>query len=484
MVRLPQSATPAPVVSVIMANYCGAAHIASALDSVRAQTLADIEIIVSDDRSTDASTEIVRQAMRSDPRVQLIVAEANRGPAAARNLALERVRGEWIAIVDSDDIIHPERFERLLLYARRFEADIIADDLLFFADTGPALTATLLGDRAASGPMNLSAEDFIRSNVFGSGLPPLGYLKPVFKRTTLGLLRYDEGLRIGEDYDFLLRVLLAGARCFLVPELFYLYRRHSRSISHRLSEASVNAMVQSQAVFIKDHGPFDSSVGRLLASRLASLGRAAAFERLVTAIKTRQFGRASRVMVSHPMLAPSLFRSMSDHFASRLTREAKIQRPQSPIVFSAGPLGRSMFEAIRGAFTLGDDARLIRVPSYVRPDALNPSDNTARNLWTDLAKMGVGPGPEFVSCGAAGIYAAAFLPKRVIAGAVLDDITEIDLLLSVGLADPPPLLVSNAVYATNRLPSAAGQFGDYHYIPALPQHRGPSMQTPLDAESA
>lgn len=484
MVRLPQSATPAPVVSVIMANYCGAAHIASALDSVRAQNLADIEIIVSDDRSTDASTEIVRETMRSDPRVQLIVAEANRGPAAARNLALESARGEWIAIVDSDDIIHPERFERLLLYARRFEADAIADDLLFFADTGAASTATLLGERAATDTVSLSVEDFIRSNVFGSGLPPLGYLKPVFKRATLGLQRYDEGLRIGEDYDFLLRFLLAGARCFIVPELFYLYRRHSGSISHRLSEASVNAMVQSQTAFSRDHGPFDARIGRLLAARMASLERAAAFERLVAAIKTRQFGRATRVMISDPMLAPSLVSSMSDHFASRFNRKTNAQRPQSPVVLSARQPERPMFEAIRGAFGLQDDARLIQVPPYVRPDALKSTDKTTRSLWTELAKMGVGRGPEIVSCGAAGVYAAAFLPKRVIAGVVLDEITELDLLLSTDIADRPPLLVSDAVYATNRLPSAAGQFGDYRYIPASPPCHRPSVQTPLGAESA
>ena len=122
-----------PVVSVIMANYNGAAHLPQALNSVLGQTVRDVEVIVADDASPDRSGDIVSQFMQGDRRVSLIESAENRGPGAARNDALRAARGEWVAIVDSDDIIHPERFEILLSAARSHGADAIADDLLFFS---------------------------------------------------------------------------------------------------------------------------------------------------------------------------------------------------------------------------------------------------------------------------------------------------------------------------------------------------------------
>ena len=144
-------------------------HIAAALTSVLSQSLADMEVIVSDDASPDESVEIVRRVMATDRRVSLIESTQNRGPAAARNAALHVARGEWIAIVDSDDLIHPERFERLLATARDLDADAIADDLLFFSDT-PSDAKTLLGDHAGKAPLLVSPEHFVRSAMSDSAV--------------------------------------------------------------------------------------------------------------------------------------------------------------------------------------------------------------------------------------------------------------------------------------------------------------------------
>ena len=121
-----------PVISVIMANYNGAAYIADAVSSVRKQTLTNFEIIISDDASSDRSVDIVSGLAANDARIRLLRSDRNRGPAAARNRALEVARGEWIAIVDSDDFIHPTRLETLINFAVRDGADIVADDLIIF----------------------------------------------------------------------------------------------------------------------------------------------------------------------------------------------------------------------------------------------------------------------------------------------------------------------------------------------------------------
>ena len=77
-----------PTVSIVMANYNGAAHLADAIGSAQSQSLRDLEIIVSDDASSDDSVRIVKQFIAEDPRIRLVHSHQNGGPAAARNRAL------------------------------------------------------------------------------------------------------------------------------------------------------------------------------------------------------------------------------------------------------------------------------------------------------------------------------------------------------------------------------------------------------------
>jgi succinoglycan biosynthesis protein ExoO len=306
-----------PLISVVMANYCGAAYLPAALDAVLGQTVRDIEIIVADDASLDASADIVRRVVKRDRRVRLLLSDRNRGPAAARNRALAAARGEWIAIVDSDDIIDPERFEILLSAANTLAADAVADDLLLFSNDSNGSETTLLGGTAPSEPEQLSAALFIRSNTASEGLPPLGYLKPMFRRAALAGLTYDEQARVGEDYDFLLRFLLNGGRFFLLPEALYFYRRHAASISHRLSEAKVLGMIASQEKLLADHASLPGDILHLLDRRMSALRRALAFERLVASLKERRAGRALGLLAADPLLCLQLGKSAFQHFANR-----------------------------------------------------------------------------------------------------------------------------------------------------------------------
>lgn len=99
-----------PTVSVVMAAYNGAGLIAETLASLTAQTFADFEVLVVDDRSTDATREMVRAWQ--DPRVRLIELDANGGPVRARNRGVAEARGRYMAALDQDDLCRPERFAR------------------------------------------------------------------------------------------------------------------------------------------------------------------------------------------------------------------------------------------------------------------------------------------------------------------------------------------------------------------------------------
>jgi succinoglycan biosynthesis protein ExoO len=257
---------------------------------------------------------VIAEIMARDPRVTLIRCAKNSGPAAARNRALDPARGEWLAIVDADDVIHPERFEHLLNAAQRLHADIVADDLLCFTEGGgPA--ETLFRGSLPRTPFQMTAELFVG----GKGLPtpalPFGYLKPLIRASVLGARRYSETLRIGEDYDLLLRLLLDGARFQIVPEPWYHYRRHSGSISHRLNRANVQAMIAADDRLVAELGPFSGSVARAFAHRRRDLSLRLKFERMVEAIKAGQFAGATTELAADPRLLPLLLRAGVEHFS-------------------------------------------------------------------------------------------------------------------------------------------------------------------------
>ena len=141
-----------PLVSVVMANFRGAAHLEPAMRAVLAQSERRLELILADDASDDDSVAIARRVAIGDARVRVLASPRNQGPAATRNLALEAARGDWIAVVDSDDLIHPERLGRLVAAAEKAGADLVADDLVHFGAPGEQ-GRTLLQPLGLAAPM-------------------------------------------------------------------------------------------------------------------------------------------------------------------------------------------------------------------------------------------------------------------------------------------------------------------------------------------
>lgn len=119
------SKTTVPTVSVIMPAYNAEGFIETAVRSVMAQTFTDWELIVIDDCSGDSTASIVERLAREDDRIRFLRNEENRGVAATRNRGLDLCTGSYAALLDSDDIWHPEKLERQLRLARTAGADIV-----------------------------------------------------------------------------------------------------------------------------------------------------------------------------------------------------------------------------------------------------------------------------------------------------------------------------------------------------------------------
>ena len=113
-----------PQVTVVLPSYNAQRFITMAIDSVIQQTLLEWELLVVDDGSTDNTPRLVRRYQNHDRRIKLISLSVNRGPAHARNLALGKARGDFIAFIDSDDVWLPEKLQEQVAHIEGHNADI------------------------------------------------------------------------------------------------------------------------------------------------------------------------------------------------------------------------------------------------------------------------------------------------------------------------------------------------------------------------
>jgi succinoglycan biosynthesis protein ExoO len=322
---------PRPRVSVVTANYNGGRYLAAAIRSVLDQSLSSLELIIVDDRSTDDSLAVIERATAGDQRVRLLVQDENAGPAAARNRALATARGDWVAVFDSDDLMAPERLERLTAAAERDGADIIVDNLLVFSDGAEAAAAPYLPLSAQAAGRWITTADYIAASRLYARAPGLGYLKPLFRAEALGSLRYREDLRIGEDYDLVLRLLLQGARLRLEPEALYRYRKHGGSISHLLRSEHIEQMLAADRDLAEQLARQGPEVRREQGARTRSFERALVYDRVIAALKARQLAPACALALAQPGVWPLLLMPVE----ARLKRLAK--RLKSRTAAAGGP---------------------------------------------------------------------------------------------------------------------------------------------------
>ncbi|MGH9374517.1 MAG: glycosyltransferase family 2 protein [Vicinamibacterales bacterium] len=208
-------------VSVIMPAYNVAPYISAAIESVCAQTVTDWELLIVDDGSTDSTSAIAGTYIARDPRIRLLH-QGNGGISAARNRALRDATGEFLAILDSDDLWEPRYLEAQLgVFSRHPDVDIVTGNGWFLGgrrhglptrpwpDSRPQPTLTeILGDDECIFIMSI-----MRRRVYD----------------TIG--GFDERLRSNEDFDFWARAALAGFRFWRNDEPLGHYRRRPDSVS-------------------------------------------------------------------------------------------------------------------------------------------------------------------------------------------------------------------------------------------------------------
>ncbi|HET6432965.1 glycosyltransferase family 2 protein [Dyella sp.] len=264
------------LVSVIVPTFNRAYCLPRTLDSALAQTHGELEVLVVDDGSTDDTRQLIATRYADDPRVRYLYQE-NRGVAAARNLGLAQARGDFVALLDSDDIWQPWKLELQLRCLQQFpELGMVWTDMEAIDPSGKVFSAAYIRTMYSAyalfakgqlftqtAPLREVAPDLL--GVVGDAQLRMGM---IFSQMIMGslvhtstvLLRrqrleqvkaFDETLRFsGEDYDFHLRTCRYGPVGFIdLPAIQY-----QRGMPDRLTRDEYR--IHTATNFLRTISPF------------------------------------------------------------------------------------------------------------------------------------------------------------------------------------------------------------------------------------
>jgi len=252
--------TGAPRVSVIMAAYNAARVIGQSIESLLGQTFKSFELIIVDDGSTDGTAQAV--ARYADPRIRTLRNAENLGVVRTRNRAMELARGEYVAILDSDDLSFPTRFARQVAHLDATPECSMVGTALRVWDAG-----RLGGDRSPAAPATVPlAWLMLIEN-------PIAFSSTMFRKRcieALGAFLLD-AYEYAEDFELQHRISRLGRLdCLATP--LTVYRRHASNTSalhgERMMAATAAVLSRSYAELLPSRPPHVAAlVARHLMSR-------------------------------------------------------------------------------------------------------------------------------------------------------------------------------------------------------------------------
>ncbi|WP_445777444.1 glycosyltransferase family 2 protein [Shewanella sp.] len=275
-------------VSVVIAAWNSEFFIEKAIFSALNQSDVNVEVIVVDDFSTDNTISVVESI--NDSRITLIRNKSNTGPGGARNLGFHLAKGTWIAVLDSDDEMLPDRLSQLLSLKDK-DTDVILDNFYVRNNMVDNLIPYYNDTDLPLGLFTLSY--LIRTNLIFSIIKSTGYLKPLFKREFINqnYIEYWPEVRVGEDYYFLACCLAKSAKAQVVPYIGYIYNVRGDSISSVLSLQHIHTLLNSDFKFCQIYSLDALSIDSQ-DIRTKNLQRAYKYLEIVNLIKKRKFLKA------------------------------------------------------------------------------------------------------------------------------------------------------------------------------------------------
>jgi len=214
-----------PKVSVVIPTYNRAAVVPRAIESVLAQTVTDLEVIVVDDGSSDGTGQILKKMFGDRIRY---FAQANQGVSVARNKGMEEARGEWIAFLDSDDRWEKEKLEWQFKALERFGphcSGCYTDTRLFNHPETRTLFQMAEESYKHEGMMGVNT-DVLRLLVRPGGAGMVVHLSSLLARADVMRKTggFDAKLKYSEDSEFMFRLAMFTGFCYVNRPLIWFDR--------------------------------------------------------------------------------------------------------------------------------------------------------------------------------------------------------------------------------------------------------------------
>lgn len=235
-----------PLVSVILATHNRAHLLPEAVQSILAQTWQEFEIIIVDDASKDETPIVINYLAENDDRIRSISTRQNIGPGAARNLGIAQARGEYIAIMDDDDLAYPERLAtQLTVFKQNTNISLVfssvswVDDRMNILQTFPGVVAR---DQFPASPDQVFNLIYLESNK----IPNATILT---KKDLWVTFSYPPQPWIGEDWFLFLQLASSNVLMKAIPQPLLKVRRGQER--HSLTASPIEKIFNAQRQVLK-----------------------------------------------------------------------------------------------------------------------------------------------------------------------------------------------------------------------------------------
>ena len=235
------------LVSVIIPVYNVESYLSRCLDSVLNQTYKDIEIILIDDGSTDNSLKICNKYQKKDKRIK-VISNTNHGVSYTRNCGIDAAKGNYIIFIDSDDYIDNRMIEILYNSLINNDVDFSMCNICSITEKGDIIKATYNATNIVD---NQEFMENIYNFDYSYGYP----INKLFKRKTIGNIRFKENIHFMEDFTFICDVMRNVKNVYYCNDVLYYYVQRKNSSTHNTYSDRWLSKVDVQKYILDNYYP-------------------------------------------------------------------------------------------------------------------------------------------------------------------------------------------------------------------------------------
>lgn len=257
-----------PEISVVIPVYNVEEYLSATLDSLLCQTFGDFEALCVDNGSKDRSLSILKGYAAKDDRIK-VIEQSHCGASAARNAALAQASGEYIAFLDSDDLMHPQMLETMCRTLKETDADIVYCDIRRFEDGENISFDAVISPTVSILPEHFSSFVWNKKNNPKASLCNKMYRAKLFRD-----VRLPEEITVAEDLVAMYSLLYEAKKVAYIQTGFVYYRLRSGSLIHNeLKKEDINNGINAVRLILEHfkHKTLPLPVWRKLNYRLMKM---------------------------------------------------------------------------------------------------------------------------------------------------------------------------------------------------------------------